>query len=95
MSGTHNGSTTEGDPSENQGSRGRHPVHRSDRHTLSQPLPATSAVIYSIFTEGHTSAAAPTLVRGDVCDEAIWLAGLLADLVPEAQKSGVCMRCCC
>ncbi len=59
------------------------PFTRSDRHTLTQRLPAASAVIYSIFTEGHTSAAAPTLIRGDLCDEAIWLAGLLAELVPD------------
>lgn len=59
------------------------PFTRSDRHTLTQRLPAVSAVIYSIFTEGHTSAAAPTLIRGDLCDEAIWLAGLLAELVPD------------
>lgn len=48
-------------------------------------LPARCAevlrVIYLIFTEGHTSADGPALVRGDLCDEARWLAGLLAELL--------------
>ena len=40
-------------------------------------------VIYLIFTEGHTSAEPAALVRGDLCDEAIWLAELLVELVPD------------
>ncbi|MGB5951459.1 MAG: DUF6596 domain-containing protein [Ornithinimicrobium sp.] len=64
------------------------PFTRSDRETLTQRLPAVSAVIYSVFTEGHTSANAPTLMRGDLCDEAIWLAGLLHDLVPQDPEVG-------
>lgn len=54
--------------------------------TLRERLPAVCAVIYSIFTEGHTSATSPTLVRGDLCDEALWLADLLTDLVPDAPE---------
>ncbi len=38
-------------------------------------------VIYLIFTAGHTSPDGPALLRGDLCDEARWLAGLLADLL--------------
>jgi RNA polymerase sigma-70 factor (ECF subfamily) len=37
--------------------------------------------IYLIFTAGHTSPDGPALVRGDLCDEARWLAQLLADLL--------------
>jgi RNA polymerase sigma-70 factor (ECF subfamily) len=40
-------------------------------------------VVYLIFTEGHSSADAAGLVRGDLCDEARWLAGLLARLLPD------------
>ena len=57
-----------------------------DVDTLLERLPAVCAVIYSIFTEGHTSATSTALVRGDLCDEALWLADLLADLVPDAPE---------
>ncbi len=40
-------------------------------------------VIYLIFTAGHTSAEGTTLIRGDLCDEARWLAGLLAELLAQ------------
>lgn len=50
-----------------------------------EQLPARCAevlrVIYLIFTEGHTSTDGPALVRGDLCDEARWLAALLAELL--------------
>lgn len=49
--------------------------------TLASRLPAVCGVIHSIFTEGHASASAPGLVRGDLCDEAIWLGELLHQLV--------------
>ena len=39
-------------------------------------------VISSIFTEGHASATDTALIRGDLCEEAIWLAELLSKLVP-------------
>ncbi|MEM9562798.1 MAG: DUF6596 domain-containing protein [Actinomycetota bacterium] len=53
------------------------------RERLSERLAAVLHVVYLIFTEGHTSAEPAALVRGDLCDEAIWLAELLADLVPD------------
>lgn len=54
-----------------------------DLETLLDRLPAVCGVIYSIFTEGHASAVNASLVRGDLCDEAIWLGGLLDHLVPD------------
>ena len=60
----------------------RIPFRVGDRATLVQRLGPVCGVIYSIFTEGHASATAASLVRGDLCDEAIWLAELLVDLVP-------------
>ncbi len=60
----------------------RIPFGVSDLETLVDRLPVVCGVIYSIFTEGHTSATTATLVRGDLCDEAIWLAELLHELVP-------------
>ena len=61
----------------------RIPFGEPDRDTLDARLVAVCDVVYSIFTEGHTSATDAELVRGDLCDEAIWLSGLLAELVPD------------
>ncbi len=58
-------------------------VFRADRDGLVERLVAVCAVIYSIYTEGHASATDASLVRGDLCEEALWLAGLLAELVPD------------
>lgn len=56
-------------------------VPEPDRMT--ERLGAVLAVVYLIFNEGHTASDAATLVRGDLCDEAAWLAGHLAGLVPD------------
>jgi len=54
-------------------------VSRDDLHErLSQVL----RVVYLIFTEGHSGTRSADLVRGDLCDEAIWLANLVAELAP-------------
>jgi RNA polymerase sigma-70 factor, ECF subfamily len=50
--------------------------------TLEERVGAVCAVISSIFTEGHASATDTALIRGDLCEEAIWLAHLLSQLVP-------------
>jgi RNA polymerase sigma-70 factor (ECF subfamily) len=50
---------------------------------LDERVGAVCEVISSIFTEGHTSATDTALIRGDLCEEAIWLAELLATLVPD------------
>jgi RNA polymerase sigma factor (sigma-70 family) len=41
------------------------------------------AVVYLIFNEGYTATAGDALVRSDLCAEAIRLARLLADLMPD------------
>ncbi|MGI9093062.1 MAG: RNA polymerase sigma factor [Mycobacteriales bacterium] len=41
------------------------------------------AVLYLVFTEGHTASEGPALVRDDLCVEAIRLARLLAELMPD------------
>jgi RNA polymerase sigma-70 factor (ECF subfamily) len=50
--------------------------------TLAERVGAVCEVISSIFTEGHASATDTALIRGDLCEEAIWLAELLSTLVP-------------
>lgn len=51
--------------------------------TLTERVLGVCEVISAIFTEGHASATETDLIRGDLCDEAIWLAGLLSRLVPD------------
>lgn len=62
-----------------------------DRTDLEERLAAVLGVIYLIFTEGHVSSSGPTLVRGDLCDEAGWLASVVAKLVPKSSDAlGLC-----
>ena len=48
------------------------------------------AVVYLVFNEGHTASAGEELTRADLCAEAIRLARLLAELMPdEAEVRGL------
>ncbi len=49
---------------------------------LTERIGAVCEVISSIFAEGHASATDTALIRGDLCEEAIWLAELLSQLAP-------------
>jgi RNA polymerase sigma-70 factor (ECF subfamily) len=53
---------------------------------LPDRLPAVLAVVYLIFTEGHTATSGDRLVREDLCAEAIRLGRLLAQLMPDEQE---------
>lgn len=64
---------------------------RVDQDDLHARLPSVLGVIYLIFTEGHASSSEAELVRGDLCDEAGWLASVVARLVPESSEAlGLC-----
>lgn len=58
------------------------PFSIPDADTMADRLTAVLHIVYLIFTEGHAAADAATLVRGDLCDEAIWLSDLLVRLLP-------------
>ena len=60
----------------------RIPFDPPNLDTLAERVGAVCEVISSIFTEGHASATDTALIRGDLCEEAIWLAELLSKLVP-------------
>src|SRR5262245_48993324 len=50
---------------------------------LPDRLPFVLAVVYLVFNEGYTASAGDDLVRSDLCTEAIRLARLLAELMPD------------
>jgi RNA polymerase sigma-70 factor (ECF subfamily) len=52
-------------------------------HLLPERLRSVLAVLYLVFNEGYAATTGKTLVRGDLCDEAVRLAKLLAVLMPD------------
>jgi RNA polymerase sigma-70 factor (ECF subfamily) len=52
-------------------------------HLLPERLRSVLAVLYLVFNEGYAASAGPAHVRGDLCDEAVRLAKLLAVLMPD------------
>jgi RNA polymerase sigma-70 factor (ECF subfamily) len=56
-------------------------------HELGARLPAVLTVIYLVFNEGYTASAGDSLVRRDLCDEAIRLGRLLVELMPDEPEA--------
>jgi RNA polymerase sigma-70 factor, ECF subfamily len=54
---------------------------------LPDRLRAVLAVVYLVFNEGHTASTGDALVREDLCSEAIRLARLLAELMPDEPEA--------
>src|SRR5438270_9410826 len=54
---------------------------------LPERLASVQAVIYLIFNEGYKASSGESLVRHDLCEEAIWLARVLCHLQPNEPES--------
>ena len=54
---------------------------------LTARLPFVLAVVYLVFNEGHTASAGEALIRSGLCTEAIRLARLLAELMPDEPET--------
>src|SRR6185369_14604083 len=61
----------------------RIPYAVPERDRLGERLEGALRVVYLVFTEGYSATAGGSLVRADLCDEAIRLARLLAALLPQ------------
>lgn len=56
-------------------------------HLLPERTVAVLAVLYLLFNEGYSTTAGPSLVRHDLCDEAIRLGQLLVQLMPDEPEA--------
>ena len=66
------------------------PYRVPDAWELPDRLPGVLSVVYLVFNEGHTATSGDALVRADLCEEAIALSRLLAELMPdEAEVLGL------
>ena len=62
------------------------PYEVPDADELPERLPAVLAVIYLIFNEGYAAHGGDALVRHELCEEAIRLGGMLAELMPDESE---------
>lgn len=56
-------------------------------HGLPERLTGVLTVIYLIFNEGYSASSGELLIRGDLCSEAVRLARLLVDLMPDEPET--------
>src|SRR5215475_10384266 len=57
---------------------------------LTERLASVRTVVYLVFNEGFASSGGAGLIRGDLCEEAIWLGRLLHRLLPaDAETAGL------
>ncbi|MEM8748388.1 MAG: sigma-70 family RNA polymerase sigma factor [Actinomycetota bacterium] len=62
------------------------PIEIPERDRIAERLTAVCGVVYAVFTEGHASASGTALLRGSLCDEALFLADTLVELLPDAPQ---------
>jgi RNA polymerase sigma-70 factor (ECF subfamily) len=65
----------------------RIPYRVPPEHELPDRLAGVLAVLYLIFNEGYVSTSGDTLVRAELCDEAIRLGRLLLSLMPDEPEA--------
>lgn len=65
------------------------PYEIPERADLPERLDAVLATIYLIFNEGYSATFGATVTRADLCGEAIRLARLLVELLPEPEAIGL------
>jgi RNA polymerase sigma-70 factor, ECF subfamily len=65
----------------------RIPFRVPSQAELPARLGAVLRVIYVLFTEGHMTSRGDALVRGDLCDTAIWMARGVARLLPDEPEA--------
>jgi predicted RNA polymerase sigma factor len=63
------------------------PYEVPERDEIAERLPAVLAVIYLVFNEGYAAHTGDALVRHDLCDEAIRLGRVLAELMPSEPEA--------
>ena len=54
---------------------------------LPQRVPGVLAVLYLVFNEGYSASAGDDLIRRDLCDRAVGLTQVLAELLPEEPEA--------
>ena len=62
------------------------PYELPDPERLPERLAGVMAVVYLVFNEGYAASAGDTLVRADLCREAIRLGRMLALLLPDESE---------
>ena len=65
------------------------PYQVPSRADLPERLDAVLHVIYLVFNEGYSASSGTSLTRGDLSGEAIRLARMLRELLPEAEVTGL------
>ncbi len=62
----------------------------ADSGHLAERLDSVRTVVYLVFNEGFAASGGESLIRGELCDEAIWLGRLLRRLLPDdAETAGL------
>src|SRR6267154_2495934 len=67
----------------------RIPYEVPTRAELPERLEAVLRVIYLVFNEGYSASSGPSLTRADLSGEALRLARLLVELLPEPEALGL------
>jgi RNA polymerase sigma-70 factor, ECF subfamily len=65
----------------------RIPIRVPPQPLLAERVPSVLAVIYLIFNEGYLATAGTNIVRDSLCDEAIRLARLMVQLMPDEPEA--------